>query len=130
MPTFVQIKKAGLRVAVPLYEALVLPFIPNKQHRSPRRYARTRTCYKGTSEMMYTSREHQMPQCLGIKIEFTRFRKAKNKARGIPVKQVLSGPYFDAFFICLQTPPKDNADPRRGFTATKILHFFEIYKEF
>ena len=30
-------KKAGLRVAVPLYEALVLPFIPNKQHRSPRR---------------------------------------------------------------------------------------------
>lgn len=37
MPTFVQIKKAGLRAAVPLYEALVLPFIPNKQHRSPRR---------------------------------------------------------------------------------------------
>ena len=35
--TFVQIKKAGLRAAVPLYEALVLPFIPNKQHRSPRR---------------------------------------------------------------------------------------------
>ena len=30
-------KKAGLRAAVPLYEALVLPFIPNKQHRSPRR---------------------------------------------------------------------------------------------
>ena len=87
-------KKRDCTAAVPLYEALVLPFIPNKQHRSPRRYARTRTCYKGTSEMMYTSREHQMPQCLGIKIEFTRFRKAKNKARGIPVKQVLSGTLF------------------------------------
>ena len=77
-------KKRDCTVAVPLYEALVLPFIPNKQHRSPRRYARTRTCYKGTSEMMYTSREHQMPQCLGIKIEFTRFRKAKNKALMTP----------------------------------------------
>lgn len=37
MPNICANKKAGLRVAVPLYEALVLPFIPNKQHRSPRR---------------------------------------------------------------------------------------------
>ena len=36
-------KKRDCTVAVPLIEALVLPYLPNKQHRSPRRYVRTRT---------------------------------------------------------------------------------------
>ena len=36
-------KKRDCTVAVPLFEALELPFHLNKQHRSPRRYVRTHT---------------------------------------------------------------------------------------
>ena len=64
----------------------------------------TRTCYKGTSEMMYTSREHQMPQCLGIKIEFTRFRKAKNKALRTPFRHKGKVARFDAYILKCRKP--------------------------
>ena len=36
-------KKAGLHCCCSASLALVLPSYPNKQHRSPRRYVRTRT---------------------------------------------------------------------------------------
>ena len=37
---FKHTKKRDCTVVVPHFEALVLPIIPNKQHRSPRRYVR------------------------------------------------------------------------------------------
>ena len=99
--TFVQIKKAGLRAAVPLYEALVLPFIPNKQHRSPRRICtHTRVpINKYTRHKIYISWGHQLLQCLGIKIEFTRFRKAKNKALRTPFRHKGKVARFDAYIL-------------------------------
>ena len=54
--------------------------------------------------MMYTSREHQMPQCLGIKIEFTRFRKAKNKALRTPFRHKGKVARFDAYILKCRKP--------------------------
>ena len=53
-------KKRDCTVAVPLFEALELPFHLNKQHRSPRRYVRkythlTLVC----TTRIYISRGHQ-----------------------------------------------------------------------
>ena len=53
-------KKRDCTVAVPHFEALVLPIIPNKQHRSPRRYVRIHARPLGTcDDRIYISRGHQ-----------------------------------------------------------------------
>ena len=137
-------KKAGPRAAVPLYEALVLPFIPNKQHRSPRRICtRTRVPNKYTRHKIYISWGHQLLQCLGIKIEFTRFRKAKNKALRTPTYPKEKVVRFDAYIQNVlkaatgvfghtnwlsergHFPP---SNPDVGLSATKLQHFFEMCK--
>ena len=145
MPTFVQIKKAGLRVAVPLYEALVLPFIPNKQHRSPRRICtHTRVPNKYTRHKIYISWGHQLLQCLGIKIEFTRFRKAKNKALRTPFRHKGKVARFDAYILKCRKPywglgsnigfPRGDTshplNPDVGLSATKIQLFFNICNKY
>ena len=68
-------KKRDCTVAVPLNEALALPIIPNKQHRSPRRYVRTHTHPHSAYGDRYTYPEDiKMLQCVGIMLEFARFR--------------------------------------------------------
>ena len=47
-------KSGTCTVAVPLNEALELPIVPNKQHRSPRRYVRTHTHHNGAYGDRYT----------------------------------------------------------------------------
>ena len=60
-------KKRDCTVAVPLFEALELPFHLNKQHRSPRRYVRTHTHPHGAYGDRYTYPEDiKMLQCVGI----------------------------------------------------------------
>ena len=74
-------KKRDCTAAVPLFEALVLPLILNKQHRSPRRYVRTHTyLFIDTGELdIHIPRTSQCCTALESK-KFTRFRIAKNKA--------------------------------------------------
>ena len=144
-PTFVQIKKAGLRAAVPLYEALVLPFIPNKQHRSQRRICKhTRVpTTEYTRHKIYISWGHQLLQCLGIKIEFTRFRKAKNKALRTPFRHKGKVARFDAYILKCRKPywglcqtswlsergHFPPSKPRRWTFGYKITTFFWIMQK-
>ena len=87
------IKKRDCTVAVPLSEALELPSTLNKQHRSPRRYARTHTHLQSVYGDRYTYPEDiKMLQCLGV-LEFSRFQIAKHKARN------------DAFIMSCNCPP-------------------------
>ena len=58
--TYTITKKRDCTIAVPLIEALALPFVPNKQHRSPRRYVCIRAHYvKVRAYGIYISRGHQ-----------------------------------------------------------------------
>ena len=77
-------KKAGLLVAVPLYEALVLPFYSEQATPKSTPNMHTHACtYKYTRQESHILRTSiaAMPW---NKIEFTRFRKAKNKVRMTP----------------------------------------------
>ena len=78
-------KKRDCTVAVPLFEALVLPLIPNKQHRSPRRYVRTRTpiLIRCTEKDIHIPRTSKCCNVLES-MKFTRFRIAKHKALMTP----------------------------------------------
>ena len=63
---------------------------------TPNMYAHACT-YKYTRHKIYISWGHQLLQCLGIKIEFTRFRKAKNKALRTPFRHKGKVARFDAY---------------------------------
>lgn len=111
-------KKRDCTAAVPLFEALVLPLIPNKQHRSPRQYVRTRT-HVFTS--VYGENIHipRTSKCCNVleSVKFTRFRIAKHKALMTPL-------------LCLQLPHPKDIIPRRGLiTGAKVVKYFEIYKK-
>ena len=84
-----------------------------------------------------------MLQCLGIKIEFTRFRKAKNKALRTPFRHKGKVARFDAyiqnvlkaatgvFFKQVGFPRGDISlplNPGVGLSAAKLQLFFEVCK--
>ena len=84
-----------------------------------------------------------MLQCLGIKIEFTRFRKAKNKALRTPTYPKERVARFDAyiqnvlkaatgvFFKQVGFPRGDTSHPLNpdvGLSAAKLQLFFEVCK--
>ena len=138
-PTFVQIKKAGLRAAVLISHSLerlflrifrftrlwYCPLFRTSNTEVHAEYVRTRVYLNWyTRYKIYTSWGHQLLQCLGIKIEFTRFRKAKNKARGIPVKQVLSGPLFWRLFYMSANPTERQCRPPAWIHGRKDTTFF------
>ena len=88
-------KKRDCTVAVPLLEALELPFHLNKQHRSPRRYVRIHARPLGTcDDRIYISRGHQNAAMSWSYLEFSRFRNAKSIAR------------FNAFIMSCNYPPE------------------------
>ena len=107
-------------------------------------YVRTRVyLYKYTRHKIYISWGHQLLQCLGIKIEFTRFRKAKNKALRTPFRHKGKVARFDAYILkcrkpywgLFQTswlserghfPP---SKPRRWTFGYKITTFFAYMQE-
>ena len=110
-------KKRDCTVAVPLSEALVLPLYPNKQHRSPRRYVRTRT---HVSTSVYCENIHipRTSKCCNVldTFEFTRFQIAKHKALMTPL-------------LCLVTAHPKDIIPRRGLiTGAKVQIYFELCK--
>ena len=86
-----------------------------------------------------------MLQCLGIKIEFTRFRKAKNKALRTPFRHKDKVARFDAyiqnvlkaatgvFFKQVGFPRGDTSHPLNpdvGLSAANIQQFFELTKHY
>ena len=111
-------KKRDCTVAVPLSEALVLPLYPNKQHRSPRRYVRTRT---HVSTSVYCENIHipRTSKCCNVldTFEFTRFQIAKHKAYLTPL-------------LGLQPPHPKDIIPRRGLNygckGTIIFAYLQI----
>ena len=110
-------KKRDCTVAVPLSEALVLPLYPNKQHRSPRRYVRTRTpiYFRCTEIDIHIPRTSKCCNVLDT-IEFTRFQIAKHKAYLTPL-------------LCLQPPHPKDIIPRRGLiTGAKVVNYFGLSK--
>gem|GEM_PF-1706245 len=134
-------KKAGLLVAVLISHSLerlflrifrftrlwYCPFIPNKQHRSPRRICiRTRVPIKYTRQESHILRTSiaAMPW---NKIEFTRFRKAKNKVRMTPffykMPKAMTGVFGQTCWLSERRhfpPPK----PRRWTFDCKDTTFF------
>ena len=88
-------KKRDCTVAVPLHEALALPIIPNKQHRSPRRYVRTRTpaLIIGVRIWIYISRGHQNAAMCWNNVRICE----------IPCSQAQSA--YDAFIMSCNCPP-------------------------
>ena len=98
---------------------------------------------KYTRHKIYISWGHQMLQCLGIKIEFTRFRKAKNKALRTPTYQKEKVARFDAYILKCRKPrlgslvkqigfPRGDTshplNPDVGLSAAKLQHFFHKCK--
>ena len=75
---FAHTKKRDCNLAVPLTQALVLPSIPNKQHRSPRRMYIIYKVRDMRTRCIYTPEDILVSQCFGI-YEFTRFELAKTK---------------------------------------------------
>ena len=86
-----------------------------------------------------------MLQCLGIKIEFTRFRKAKNKALRTPFRHKGKVARFDAyiqnvlkaatgvFFKQVGFPRGDTSHPLNpdvGLSTANIQQFFELTKHY
>ena len=109
---------------------------------TPNMYAHACT-YKYTRHKIYISWGHQLLQCLGIKIEFTRFRKAKNKALRTPFRHKGKVARFDAyiqnvlkaatgvFFKQVGFPRGDTSHPLNpdvGLSAANIQQFFELTK--
>ena len=80
---------------------------------TPNMYAHACT-YKYTRHKIYISWGHQLLQCLGIKIEFTRFRKAKNKALRTPTYHKGRGSPFWRLYT------KMSWKPRLGDLALKL----------
>ena len=81
-------KKRDCTVAVPLLKALALPIILNKQHRSPRRYVRTRTpmLYSRCTDIdIHIPRTSKCCNVLEWFFEFARFWEAKHKALMTPL---------------------------------------------
>ena len=112
------IKKRDCTVAVPLLKALALPIVPNKQHRSPRRYVCTRArLLFSVHGYRYTHPEDiKMLQCVGTMFEFTRFQVTKHKAPMTPL-------------LCLQPSHPKDIIPRRGLiTGAKIVNYFGLSK--
>ena len=85
-------KKRDCTVAVPLFEALVLPLILNKQHRSPRRYVRTHTHFSVHMKIDIHIPRTSMLQCVGI-----------NEIYQISNSQTQSA--YDAFIMSCNRPP-------------------------
>ena len=108
------------------------PFIPNKQHRSPRRI-----CIHTRVPMKYTRQEsHILRTSIAAmpwnKIEFTRFRKAKNKVRMTPffykMPKAMTGVFGQTCWLSERRhfPP---LNPDVGLSTAKIQHFFELRKK-
>ena len=67
-------------------------------------YVHARVYLNNTRAYNYISWGHQLLQCLGIKIEFTRFRKAKNKALRTPTYYKGRGsPFWRLYTKCLES---------------------------
>ena len=58
----------------------------------------------------------KMLQCVGIMLEFTRFRNAKHKAP------------FNAFIMSATTPPKRHNPKAWANYAAKLVNYFELSK--
>ena len=111
------IKKRDCTVAVPLIEALVLPYLPNKQHRAHAdMYNHAHTHLRRAQIWIYIPRGHQNAAMSWKIFEFTRFQLAKNKALITPL-------------LCLVTAhPKDIIPRRELITGANIQHFFDMTK--
>ena len=123
-------KKRDCTVAVPHFEALVLPLYPNKQHRSPRRYVRIHARPLGTCD---DSRIHipRTSKCCNVldTCEFTRFRNAKHKARWKPHKMSFTGDPFWRLIMSATTPPKRHNPKAWANYECKVSEKFAIVQE-
>ena len=124
-------KKRDCTVAVPLFEALELPFHLNKQHRSPRRYVHTRTHLSyGVYGYEYTYPEDiKMLQCLGWLRIFQVPNSQAQSALDTPYHEFYRGSRFDAL-LCLQPSHPKDIIPRRGLiTGAKVQQNLRMCKK-
>ena len=132
MPTFTYKKKRDCLLLFRFTRLWYCPFIPNKQHRSPRRIClRTRVPIKYTRQESHILRTSiaAMPW---NKIEFTRFRKAKNKLRMTPFFIKCRKPWLGSLVKHVGFPRGDTSHPLNpdvGLSTAKIQHFFELRKK-
>jgi hypothetical protein len=113
-------KKRDCTIAVPLFEALVLPFVPNNNTEAHAVCITERV--RERVHLVYTHHGH-LSAAMFWNNEFTRFRIAKTKR----VRRLFQ-------YVLYLTRPKD-IYLQRGlntakllFCAAKVLHFFDICK--
>ena len=103
--TFVQIKKRDCVLLFRFTRLWYCPLFRTSNTEVHAEYVSTRVyLIKYTRHKIYISWGHQLLQCLGIKIEFTRFRKAKNKAlRTLTHLKGKSSPFWRLYTKCLES---------------------------